>query len=518
MDGNRRAPCFKPKLCYIALHVDLSYAIIKEHLMRIKARILIPMIIVATLVSSTILISNIMQFSGFVDSKINDGLDRSLMELQNEIELLETKAAHIAALYFANDQIIMNAIIRGNRKALLNRVTEIYNETELEFCVITDNYGKIIARPNSAEEPVDDILMMPSVQFALQGERFTATEYNSTVSMLACSGAPIYNRKGLLIGAVIAGFRLDTNEFVDKHKMVSGSEITIYRGNNRIATTLLQADGTRAVGIKEDENVSRAVLAGNTYSGRTRINGDDLMVKYIPVLNPDGQVDGMLGVGYVLREKTSAIWSFVRTGMFDFFAILSVSVLFILFISERIAAPFKRILDKIHYDALTGIYNRRFFDENLKKTIKSLSRSRSALSLMMIDVDFFKKYNDTYGHSKGDDCLKTVAKILVKSLSRADDFVVRYGGEEFAVVLPNTEAAGARMIAEKLLENIQKYNIPHKTSDAAGCVTISIGVTTGSVNHTQNWTDYVKRADEALYISKQNGRNQYTYLGFSEGQ
>ena len=167
--------------------------------------------------------------------------------------------------------------------------------------------------------------------------------------------------------------------------------------------------------------------------------------------------------------------------------------------------------EKAYYDFLTGIYNRRFLDENLERLLKTLSRSGSVLSLMMIDIDFFKRYNDTYGHSGGDICMKIVAETLSKSITRADDFVARYGGEEFVVVLPNTDEYGACLIAEKLLQSIRDRNIPHEKNDAANCVTISIGVTTGKTEYTQNAEDYIKRADEMLYISKQDGRNRYTF-------
>ena len=166
---------------------------------------------------------------------------------------------------------------------------------------------------------------------------------------------------------------------------------------------------------------------------------------------------------------------------------------------------------KVYYDALTGIYNRRYFDENLNRVIRSLSRPGGMLSLMMIDIDFFKNYNDTYGHSEGDTCLVAVADILSKSIPRTDDFVARYGGEEFAVVLPNTDEGGARIIAEKLLENTRNCSIPHGQSAVAKYVTVSIGVTTGRVDHTQKGNDFVKRADEMLYLSKQNGRNRYSF-------
>ena len=166
--------------------------------------------------------------------------------------------------------------------------------------------------------------------------------------------------------------------------------------------------------------------------------------------------------------------------------------------------------EKIYFDALTGIYNRRYFDENLNKTIKKLSRSDGILSLMMIDIDFFKKYNDTYGHNEGDICLKKVAETLFKNITREDDFVARYGGEEFAAVLPNTNKDGAKLVAERLLQKIRLLNIPHEKSDAADHVTVSIGIISGCVNHAQREYDYIIRADKMLYQSKQNGRNRFT--------
>jgi len=167
-------------------------------------------------------------------------------------------------------------------------------------------------------------------------------------------------------------------------------------------------------------------------------------------------------------------------------------------------------------DQLTGIYNRRYFDGNMKKIIRSLSRTNGKLSLLMIDIDFFKKYNDTYGHDMGDNCLKEVAAILSKCVIREEDFVARYGGEEFVVVMPNTDESGAKLIADRMLMHICDERIPHKNSDAAPFVTVSIGGTTGVVVHSQEESDYVKNADIALYQSKQSGRNKYTFKPFEK--
>jgi diguanylate cyclase (GGDEF)-like protein len=177
------------------------------------------------------------------------------------------------------------------------------------------------------------------------------------------------------------------------------------------------------------------------------------------------------------------------------------------------------LTDKVHYDTLTGIYSRRYMEDNLKRIIRIMARSGGGLlSVLMIDIDFFKKFNDNYGHGEGDVCLKAVAKVLAASVMRPDDFAARYGGEEFLVVLPNTDVNGACSIADRILVSVRACGIPHIKSEIADCVTVSVGVTTAFVDHEHDGGDYIKRADEALYISKGNGRNKYTYLDFKEGK
>jgi len=167
-------------------------------------------------------------------------------------------------------------------------------------------------------------------------------------------------------------------------------------------------------------------------------------------------------------------------------------------------------------DHLTGIYNRRYMDWHMKKIIKSLVRTDSSFSVLMVDIDYFKKYNDVYGHDAGDNCLKMIATALSQCVSRDVDFVARFGGEEFVVALPNTDKNGAEVIAEKLLAKIRECNIPHEASDVADRVTISVGGTTGIVKYSQYAQDYIKAADRALYRSKRNGRNRYSFENIYE--
>ena len=159
-------------------------------------------------------------------------------------------------------------------------------------------------------------------------------------------------------------------------------------------------------------------------------------------------------------------------------------------------------------DGLTGIPNRRSFDDYIEMSIKSCTRLNKPISLIMADIDFFKGYNDIYGHLKGDDCLINVAKSISLSVKRPLDFVTRYGGEEFAVILPETDEEGAKIIAEIIRKNVEELEIAHKSSDVSAYVTLSLGITTKSSSIQYSKNELIEHADKALYNSKSNGRNQ----------
>jgi diguanylate cyclase (GGDEF)-like protein len=162
-----------------------------------------------------------------------------------------------------------------------------------------------------------------------------------------------------------------------------------------------------------------------------------------------------------------------------------------------------------HLDGLTKIANRRCFDDFLEHQWRRLSRTQQPLSLLMLDVDFFKPYNDLYGHQRGDDCLVDIARTIQKIISRPTDLVARYGGEEFAIVLPETHQDGAIVIAQIIIKAIQDLNIPHKASAITDCVTVSIGI--ASMIPVLDFAPdcLVDLSDQALYSAKQQGRNSY---------
>lgn len=160
-------------------------------------------------------------------------------------------------------------------------------------------------------------------------------------------------------------------------------------------------------------------------------------------------------------------------------------------------------------DVLTGIANRRHFDEYFALRKKELARSNSTLAIIMIDIDYFKQFNDCYGHGDGDDCLKVVANTLTDTLKRQTDLVARYGGEEFVVILPATELSGATRCAQRLCEAISNLCIPHEKSNTSNYVTVSLGVAALTSDQREVTADsLLKLADKALYQAKTLGRNQ----------
>ncbi len=162
-------------------------------------------------------------------------------------------------------------------------------------------------------------------------------------------------------------------------------------------------------------------------------------------------------------------------------------------------------------DGLTQLYNRRYFDEKLKEEVSRLRRTLTPIALLMCDIDYFKKFNDTYGHVAGDRCIRSVADSLRNHCKRVTDIPARYGGEEFAVIMPNTGASEAASIAESIRLEIERKKIPHESSPVKEIVSISIGFTSIVPDETIDPSRIISLADKALFESKNNGRDRVTF-------
>lgn len=178
----------------------------------------------------------------------------------------------------------------------------------------------------------------------------------------------------------------------------------------------------------------------------------------------------------------------------------------------KLEAANLKLEDLSNRDGLSGLNNRRVFDRVMKREWQRLSRDRKSLSLIMADIDYFKMFNDTYGHLAGDDCIRSVAVVLTQSIGRSSDVAVRYGGEEFAVVLPDTGAAGAQIIAQAIKDRLEKKAIAHQASPVRDVVTMSFGVATVIPDNSSEPASVVSLADEALYQSKDTGRDRISVI------
>lgn len=202
----------------------------------------------------------------------------------------------------------------------------------------------------------------------------------------------------------------------------------------------------------------------------------------------------------------------ITTVLMTFLGILAIITALLTVNSHRLENDLKKAMDKIaslaNLDGLTNIFNRGYLDRKLKQEFQRLQRNGQPLSLVMGDIDFFKNFNDAYGHLAGDDCIRAVADAFRRSGKRVSDIAARYGGEEFVMLLPDTDMEGARKIAHDITEAMNERAIAHASSSAAPIVTLSIGVATIRPGPSVSPDLLLSRADQALYKSKANGRNQ----------
>lgn len=177
---------------------------------------------------------------------------------------------------------------------------------------------------------------------------------------------------------------------------------------------------------------------------------------------------------------------------------------------EAAEIAYRELQRLANLDSLTQIANRRRFDEYLNREWRRMLREQDPLSLILCDIDYFKRYNDCYGHQAGDDCLRQIAQAIACTLNRPGDLVARYGGEEFAIILPNTPVLGAVQIAEFVLASIAQLKIPHAQSEVSTHVTVSLGISSQIPQANFQPHTLITAADRALYTAKTVGRDRYS--------
>lgn len=214
--------------------------------------------------------------------------------------------------------------------------------------------------------------------------------------------------------------------------------------------------------------------------------GDYIWIRdVVHVVRKNGEVDSLIGFMFDISERKKN--------------------------EEQILRLQKELEELSFKDGLTGVANRRMFDSIIEVEWASARRSQKPLSLIILDIDHFKQYNDHYGHIQGDDCLRRVAQTLSSVGARARDFFARIGGEEFVLVLPETDAHAAKKIAERCRSEILGLQIPHESSSTSDRVTVSLGVGTIVPSHDANSITFIESVDRLLYQAKEEGRNRVIY-------
>jgi len=219
----------------------------------------------------------------------------------------------------------------------------------------------------------------------------------------------------------------------------------------------------------------------------------------------EGDIRGGVSVTFPITQKNNGAL------IISHLLMLCAGVLVLAGFGNRIVKLTDSLKKQSNIDGLTQIANRRFFDQTLHREWLRSRRLKSPLSLIMCDIDYFKLYNDTYGHQEGDKCLKKVAQALQDVAKRPTDLAARYGGEEFVIILPETPSEGATVVAEQVREAVESLKIQHSSSDIAEYVTISLGIATRTLTQVSAENELIENADKALYASKENGRNIFTH-------
>lgn len=215
------------------------------------------------------------------------------------------------------------------------------------------------------------------------------------------------------------------------------------------------------------------------------INGEYIWIRDVVhvVRKPDGEVDSLVGFMFDISERKK---------------------------QEQELETLKKQLEEYSYqDGLTGIANRRFFEDSYQREWINAQREQQPLTIMLLDIDYFKQYNDYNGHILGDACLKQIAQILKKSVSRPRDLVARFGGEEFVLILPDTSQGSAIEVVERILQSIRTADICHSSSPLDQRLSVSLGVKTIIPTQKNDKMAFLKEVDQNLYLAKEQGRNGY---------
>ena len=321
--------------------------------MTVKKKILILTIALTAICAIAIFIASIILFVGNLNEAAEHRINFASDLLAREIEQSKSKS-YIAATDLTYNNDLKNSIASGNRNEMLRVASDLVVRLDIDFCTITDNTGTIWVRTHEPDNYGDNIGNQENIKSAMSGNTLTVVESGSAVKLSIRTGMPVFDEKNNVIGIISVGFRLDTDAFVDSIKEMTDCEVTIFLGDERVSTTVINAEKKRAVGTKADEKVSKQVLSGTPYLGKAQVVGKSAITKYIPLYGSGSSPIGMAFVGEFTSNDDGKIMTYVFTGLAITLLILAVSIVIAIYISKTIENQLANIIGAVK-SAASGI-------------------------------------------------------------------------------------------------------------------------------------------------------------------
>ena len=362
----------------------------------IKKIIFIPMVLLAIVCSIGVLVSSILLYNGELRRSMHNKNSVAMKVFEDRIDSLKTNA-RIATNGVANNPNLVRALVNNDRNQIMNMANYFKTMTRVDYCVIADRRGVVMARTHEPAIYGDNIIHMPHVKQALAGNIETYIEKGIFILLGVYAGVPIYDNNKNIVGVVSMGFRLDNQNFVQEIKSLTMCEVTLFLRDERVSSTVVNEDGTYPFGARMTEEISRKVLAGESYMGNIRLFGRKALAQYSPLYGGDNKVVGGVCIGYYTAEDTSKILFFILNGILMMLVMIGICIIIARFISKVIEHRLENMMSAIR--AMDEYANIMFnltpmSCTLLDKDLQAINCNKEALDLFkMKDI---KEYNETF--------------------------------------------------------------------------------------------------------------------------
>ena len=429
--------------------------------MNIRKRIFIPMILLTIGCSVAVLVFSVLLYNREINSAMYDKVSVAATVAEHEINTIKARA-FIAALGMANNPNLIDALVTSDHEKIVSTAVTLHTVAQLDYCTILDGEGIVLTRTHAPGSYGDSIAHLPHIRSALAGEVEAHIIQGPIVRLGVSGGAPVHDEDGKTIGLVSLGFRLDTQRFAHNLKALTGCEIAFFLGNERVSTTLLNPDGSYALGTRAPDGVFERVLGGEVYIGRTQLIGRDAITKFTPIFDVNNEAIGMIGIGYYIADYIRKIQLFFLSGTLITLALLVVCILLANYISKTVERRLENMMDVIREAKELAEHSSRAKSEFLSRMSHEMRTPMNAIMGMMQLVkmkgvpDKVKNYFDEIGSASN-------------QLLRHIDDVLDISGMEYGIFKLSDSVFNFRAMSRDVLQTAG-----HKASEKQQTLTFNI--------------------------------------------